>query len=148
MTDADRPLQADAFPLRHRLRVRYSEIDAQGVVFNAHYLTYFDTALNEAFREPPLNWMDKVRESGCDVQLVKSLVEYKAPLHFDEEFEVGLRVARLGNSSLAWELGVFGLDGDLKARGEIVWVYADLAAKASRPLPDWLRAAAQRLMPA
>lgn len=138
-------MQPTDFPLRHRLRVRYSEIDAQGVVFNAHYLTYFDTAINEVFRDHDIDWMAKVAESGCDVQLVRSLVEYQAPLHFDEEFDVGVRVGRLGRSSVTWALAVFGAAGDLRATGEIVWVYADLAAKASRPLPDWLIRAARAL---
>ena len=88
------------YPVRHRLRVRYSEIDAQGVVFNAHYLTYFDTTINEAFREHGIDWLAEVKRSGCDVQLVKSLVEYKAPLHFDEEIDVCARIGRLGNSSI------------------------------------------------
>ncbi len=134
------------FPLRHRMRVRYSEIDAQGVVFNAHYLTYFDTTINEAFRGSGIDWLAEVERSGCDVQLVKSLVEYKAPLHFDEEFDVGAGVARLGNSSITWSLGVFGPDGDLRASGEIVWVYADLQAKQACPIAAWLREALKPLL--
>lgn len=134
------------FPLRHRMRVRYSEIDAQGVVFNAHYLTYFDTTINEAFRGSGIDWLAEVERSGCDVQLVKSLVEYKAPLHFDEEFDVGAGVARLGNSSITWSLGVFGPDGDLRASGEIVWVYADLQAKQACPIAPWLREALKPLL--
>lgn len=129
----------DDYPVRHRLRVRYAEIDAQGVVFNAHYLTYFDTAINEVFRNHAIDWLDKVRGSGCDVQLVKSLVEYKSPLHFDELFDVCVRVGRLGKSSISWQLALFGEDHSLRATGEIVWVYADLSAKTSTPLPDWLR---------
>lgn len=138
-------MKLEHFPLRHNLRVRYSEIDAQGVVFNAHYLTYFDTTINEAFRGSGIDWLAEVERSGCDVQLVRSLVEYKAPLHFDEAFTVGAGVSRLGRSSLTWALGVFGADGSLRATGEIVWVYADLAAKRSTPLPDWLRQRAEAL---
>lgn len=138
------PQLAD-YPVRHRMRVRYAEIDAQGVVFNAHYLTFFDTAINEAFRGHDIDWLEKVRESGCDVQLVKSLVEYKAPLHFDAAFDTCVRVGRLGNSSISWQLALFGAAGDLRATGEIVWVYADLEAKQSRPLPDWLRNVVENL---
>ncbi len=134
------------FPLHHRLRVRYSEIDAQGVVFNAHYLTYFDTTINEAFRDSGVDWLSQVQHSGCDVQLVKSVVEYKAPLHFDELFDVGAGVSRLGNSSITWALGVFGEQGDLRASGEIVWVYADLKAKRATPLAPWLRDAVTPLL--
>lgn len=138
-------MRPEDFPLRHTMRVRYSEIDAQGVVFNAHYLTYFDTTINEAFRGSGIDWLAQVQLSGCDVQLVRSLVEYKAPLHFDEAFTVGAAVARLGTSSLTWTLAVFGADASLRASGEIVWVYADLAAKRSAPLPEWLRSVAIQL---
>ncbi|MDX1497859.1 MAG: acyl-CoA thioesterase, partial [Salinisphaeraceae bacterium] len=55
------------------------------------------------------------------------------------------RIGRLGHSSIRWDLGIFGEAGDLRATGEIVWVYADLAAKQSRPLPDWLRQVAEAL---
>ncbi len=143
MSDTEKTI--DAYPVRHRLRVRYSEIDAQGVVFNAHYLTYFDTAINEAFREHDIDWLAEMNASGCDVQLVKSLVEHKAPLHFDEEFDACARVGRLGTSSITWHLGIFGMAGDLRASGQIVWVYTDLAEKQSRPLPEWLRTIASRL---
>ena len=136
---SDTPENIVAYPVRHRLRVRYAEIDAQGVVFNAHYLSYFDTAINEAFRSHDINWLAQVEASGCDVQLVKSLVEYKAPLHFDEEFDVCARIGRIGNSSISWTLAIFGSKHDLRATGEIVWVYADLQAKQARPLPTWLR---------
>lgn len=136
---SDNNLSIEDYPVRHPMRVRYAEIDAQGVVFNAHYLTYFDTAINEAFRDKQIDWLAKVAESGCDVQLVKSLVEYKAPLHFDEIFTACARVGRLGSSSIGWQLALFGSANDLRATGEIVWVYADLTAKQSRPLPDWLR---------
>ena len=142
---ASQPAAGD-YALSHRLRVRYAEIDAQGVVFNAHYLSYFDTAINEAFRDTNIDWLAMARDSGCDVQLVKSLVEYKSPLHFDEELDVCVRVGHLGNSSICWELAIFGLSGDLRATGEIVWVYADIQAKASRPIPDWLRDVANKLI--
>lgn len=138
-------ISIDAYPVRHRMRVRYAEIDAQGVVFNAHYLTYFDTAINEVFRSHNIDWLARVRDSGCDVQLVKALVEYKLPLNFDEEFDACVGVGRLGNSSISWQLGVFGADGSLRATGEIVWVYADLAAKRSTPLPAWLRGIVEKL---
>lgn len=138
-------MMLDDFPVHHAMRVRYSEIDAQGVVFNAHYLTYFDTAINEAFRGRDINWLEQVERSGCDVQLVKSLVEYKAPLHFDEEFVVGAGVSRLGTSSITWALGVFAANGELRATGEIVWVYADLKAKRATTLAPWLREAVAEL---
>ncbi len=127
-------------PIQWTTVVRYAECDPQGVVFNAHYLTYFDCTINEAFRGSGVDWLAQMHASGCDVQLVKSLVEYKKPLRFDETITCSATVARLGNSSVTWSLRISGVDpDDLRASGEIVWVYADLKAGQSRPLPDWLR---------
>lgn len=130
----------DTYPIQWRTVVRYAECDPQGVVFNAHYLTYFDCTINEAFRHSGIDWLEQMHASGCDVQLVKSLIEYRKPLRFDESIVCQARVARLGNSSVTWQLAIHGDTGDdLRASGEIVWVYADLKAGESRPLPAWLR---------
>lgn len=118
------------------LRVRYSEIDAQGVVFNAHYLTWFDCALNEQLREIGFDYHAMVRELDLDFHLIKSTVEYLGPIHFDEIIEIGTRPARIGNSSLTWELGIFRQGEDqCLSRGEIIWVCAKVGTHKSHPLP-------------
>ena len=115
-------------------RVRYSEIDGQGVVFNAHYLTYFDTSLTEYFRALGYDQYADARATGIDFHVVKSVIEYRAPARFDQELDVGVRVARIGNSSLVFELAIFLKGGvDALVTGEIVWVYTD--QKTSRPVP-------------
>lgn len=126
------------FAFFHPLRVRYSEIDGQGVVYNAHYLTYFDVAITEYLRwlgfEYPLGGDP---ETGTDFHLVKSLVEYKAPIVYDEEIDVGVRVGRLGNSSATFALAIFPKGGgEVRATGEIVWVNTDQKAHKSTPLPE------------
>ena len=114
------------FRFFHPFRVRYSEIDAQGVVFNAHYLTYFDTAITEYFRGLGVDLMAEAKATGVDFHTVRALVEYKAPIRFDQEIEVGCRAARLGRSSLGFALGIFPRGGDaLLASGEVVWVHTD-----------------------
>lgn len=130
----------ETLPIRWKTVVRYAECDPQGVVFNAHYLTYFDCTINEAFRNSGVDWLTQMHASGCDVQLVKSVIEYRKPLRFDETIHCQAHVARLGNSSVTWRLQIHGPQpDDLRASGEIVWVYANLQAGESRPLPDWLR---------
>jgi len=121
---------------------RYSEIDAQGIVFNAHYLTYFDTAITEYFRAVGCDYKALVTRAGSDFHTVKSLVEYAAPLAFEEETEVGVRTGRIGNSSLTFTLAIRGR-GELEPRatGEIVWVNTDQASHTATPLPSDLKAA-------
>ena len=127
-------MSRDRFWFFHPFRVRYSEIDGQGVVFNAHYLTYFDTTITEYFRALGYDQFADAKVSGVDFHVVKSVIEYKAPILFDQELDVAARVARIGNSSLVFELGIFArAAGDLFATGEIVWVNTD--QKTHRPVP-------------
>src|SRR5437867_9922704 len=88
-------MSREQFWFFHPFRVRYSEIDGQGVVFNAHYLTYFDTTITEYFRALGYDQYADSRKTGIDFHVVKSLIEYKAPVLFDWELDVGARVARM-----------------------------------------------------
>ena len=121
-------------------RVRYSEIDGQNVVFNAHYLTYFDTSITEFFRWLGYDYAAEVKATGVDFHTVRSLVEYKAPIHFDEEIDVGVRVGAIGNSSLRFELAIYARSEDApRATGEIVWVYTDQRTHKTVRVPDAMR---------
>ncbi|MEM9029073.1 MAG: thioesterase family protein [Pseudomonadota bacterium] len=118
-------------------RVRYSEVDAQAIVFNAHYLTYFDTAITEYFRALPYDYKSAVAAAGCDYHTVRALVEYKQPLSFDETFDVGVRVARIGTSSVRFALEAHGAQADdLRATGEVVWVYTNQSTGRPQAVPE------------
>lgn len=128
------------FGFFHPFRVRYSEIDLQGVVFNAHYLTYFDTAITEYFRWLDVDVIAEAKASGVDFHTVRSLVEYKAPIRLDQEIEVGCRAARLGRSSLTFVLAIFAKDErPLLASGEIVWVNTDQRTHKPLAISERLR---------
>src|ERR1700755_2471407 len=100
-------MSREQFWFFHPFRVRYSEIDGQGVVFNAHYLTYFDTTITEYFRALGYDQYADAKQSGEDYHVVKSLIEYKAPVRFDQGIDVGVGAWGLGNSSLVFELVIF-----------------------------------------
>ncbi len=118
-------------------RVRYSEIDAQGVVFNAHYLTYFDTAIAEYFRNLDFDYQGQVRKTGEDFHTVRTVVEYAAPINFDEDIDVHTRIAKIGRTSMTFLLEIHPKDtDDLRATGEVVWVNADQTTHKSTPLPE------------
>lgn len=126
-------------------RVRYSEIDAQGIVFNAHYLTYFDVTITEYLRALGHDYDGMVATTGLDFHLVKATVEYRRPIVKDAEIEVGIAVGRIGTSSLTWSLAIFGRgDDEVLATGEIVWVCAIVGAHKSHPLPEGLVALLQK----
>jgi acyl-CoA thioester hydrolase len=133
-------MSREQFWFFHPFRVRYSEIDGQGVVFNAHYLTWFDTTITEYFRALGYDQYADAKKTGIDFHTVKSVVEYKAPILFDWELDVGARVVRIGNSSLVLELAIFAKDGfDALATGEIVWVYTSQQTHRPVPIPPSIR---------
>ena len=131
------PGKAD-FRFSHSLRVRWAEVDPQGIVFNGNYLTYADVGITEYFRALRVAYPDALTEGGCDFYAIKTTLEYKAPAHFDQLLDIDIRVARLGRSSLTFEMAIWGGEM-LLTTGEIVYVLALSAPRASAPLPDWLR---------
>jgi acyl-CoA thioester hydrolase len=125
----------DDFRFFHPFRVRYSEIDGQGVVYNAHYLTFFDVAIHEYFRALGHERYSDARNTGADFHVVKALTEFRAPLHFDDAFVVGVRTRRIGRSSVTFSLGVFLAEArEPAAAGEIVWTYTDQATRKAIPV--------------
>lgn len=139
MTDqpATPPGTTGAEAFRFGFRVRYPEVDYQGVVYNAHYLTYFDLAIHEFFRALPYDYSAIRHESGTDFHIVRALVEFKRPLRFDELFEVEVRLARIGRTSLTFAPAIWGAgEAEPRATGEIVWVHADQATGRAVPLPE------------
>jgi acyl-CoA thioester hydrolase len=136
----DEPSPLGAFRLRHPLRVRWAEIDAQGIVFNGHYLTWFDIGITEYWRAIGLPYPEGIAGTGGDLFAVKSVINYHASARFDELLDVCVRAARLGNSSMAFEMAVFRGDERLVS-GEMTYVNADPESRTSRPLPEKLRAA-------
>jgi acyl-CoA thioester hydrolase len=125
------------FRFFHPLRVRYSEIDAQSVVYNSHYVTYFDIAITELMRATSFDYsMSQAQRTGKDFYAVKVIVEFLASAYYDDELEIGVRPGRIGRSSINWELAVFRQDADPSlAEGQVTWVYTQMNANKSTPLP-------------
>lgn len=126
------------FRFFERLRVRWAEVDLQQIVFNGHYLMYFDTAVAGWWRALALPYHATMAALGGDFYVRKSSLEYFASARFDEMIDVGVRTARLGNSSKLIECAVFRGD-ELLVSGELVYVFANPATQTSQPLPQALR---------
>jgi acyl-CoA thioester hydrolase len=134
------PSELAAFRLRHALRVRWAEIDAQQIVFNGHYLTYFDIGITEYWRAIGLPYPEGIAGTGGDLFAVRSVINYHASARYDEFIDICARAAKLGNSSMTFEMAIFR-DGERLVSGEMVYVNADPETKKSRPLPENLRKA-------
>lgn len=127
------------FAFSHRLRVRWAEADMQGIVFNAHYLMYFDVGITEYWRAVGLHYPEGVVERhGVDLLVVKSVIEYHASARFDEELDVCCRIARVGRSSIRFVVEIHRQDAHLIS-GEIVNVCVDAATRAPVSVPQALR---------
>jgi acyl-CoA thioester hydrolase len=132
-------------PFTHRLRVRFHECDPQGVVFNAHYFTYFDIALTEMWRAAFGSYQSVV-EQGTDVVVVEAAATYRAPARFDEEIDVELGVARLGTTSMTTQTAI-RRDGQLLVEGRLVHVFVDPSTMAKQEIPAHIRAGLEAYAP-
>jgi acyl-CoA thioester hydrolase len=125
------------------LQTRWADNDVYGHVNNVAYYGYFDTIVNEyLIAAGALDIHDGaviglVVETGC---------RYYAPLEFPQALEGALRVAKIGNSSVRYELAIFEKGSAAPAaEGYFVHVYVDRATRRPAPLPDPLRRALERL---
>ena len=130
----------DDYRLRLPLRVRWAEVDLQGVVFNGHYLTYCDVCVTEYWRAIGMPYPAAFLEIGSDLFVRKATLEYHAPAVFDDELEVCGRTARLGRTSLVFGVGMFRRgQSDALVEGELVYVNTDPSTRKTQPLPELLR---------
>lgn len=121
----------------HRFRIRYSEIDGQGILYNAHYLTFFDQGITEYLRDLPYAYKAETARTGHDFHTVKTLIEYAKPVEFDEEIDVCVKAGRIGRSSIRFDFEMHGRDAeDLRATGEVVWVYTNQETHKPSPVPE------------
>lgn len=125
-------------PFTHRLRVRFAEIDGQGVVFNAHWLTYFDDACTrfmESLGFGPDFW---IRE--FDVMLVKAVLEWSGSARFDEWVEIAVAPVRIGTKSfdLRYRAAVAGRPA---CEATITYVSVTPGTTTSVAIPERVRAA-------
>lgn len=132
------PLKRSDFRFFHRLRVRWAEVDMQRIVFNAHYLMYFDTAISDYWRALALPYTEAMEHLQGDLYVVKATVEFHASATLDDQIDVAMRCARIGSSSITFSGAIFRGDQHLIS-SEIVYVFADPATQSSRPVPQALR---------
>ncbi len=131
-------MNRQSFRFFHRLRVRWAEVDMQKIVFNGHYLMYLDTAVADYWRALSLPYEETMHTLGGDLYVKKATLEYNASARYDDTLDIGMRCAKIGNSSMQMLGGIFHGD-KLLVSGELLYVYADPATQTSRRVPDGLR---------
>ena len=129
------------FAFHHRFRVRWSETDAQGVVFNARYLDYADVAVTEYWRAA--KFCDYADGAPLEFHVKKATVTWFAPIKPDELIDVMARTVATGRTSMTQIVEIHGIteDGsdDLRATVDLVSVHVDLDTHRPIPLPHWVK---------
>jgi YbgC/YbaW family acyl-CoA thioester hydrolase len=126
------------FRFFHRLRVRWAEVDMQKIVFNAHYLMYFDTAVADYWRAIALPYEEAMQQLGGDLYVKKATVEFNASARMDDRLDIGMKCSRVGNSSMVFTGAIFR-DNELLITCELVYVFADPVMQKSKHVPAALR---------
>lgn len=135
--------RVEEFPATKVYATRWADNDMYGHLNNAVYYQLFDTmingwlAANAAVDPAEGEVVNVVAESGC---------RFFAEVGFPSDVTVGLRVARLGNSSVTYALGLFGEDGACAAEGKWVHVYVDAETRRPTPVPVPVRQALEVLV--
>jgi len=126
------------FRFVHRLRVRWAEVDKQGIVFNGHYLTYFDVGVTEYYRAIGQPYPAALVTAGTDFFAKKAEIEYHAPAEYDDLIDVCIRISRLGRTSFEFRIEIYR-EAQLLVSGNLVYVNADPTTRQPRPLPGFMR---------
>jgi acyl-CoA thioester hydrolase len=132
-----------AYPHVLAIPTRWMDNDVYGHVNNVQYYSYFDTVINQYL----------IAAGGLDIHsgdviglCAESHCDFRAAVSFPDVVHAGLRVAKLGRSSVRYEIGLFrGEDDAPAATGWFVHVFVDREARRPAPIPDPIRAALERL---
>ena len=134
----------DRYPHFMTLHTRWSDNDIYGHVNNVTYYSYFDTVVNCFL----------IDAGGLDIQTgdaigfaVETMCKFRQPLAYPEAIDAGLRVGKLGNSSVRFEIGIFRQGEDeASAAGHFVHVFVDRTSNKPIPIPDQIRRALESIV--
>ncbi len=129
-------------PFRHEIRVRYSECDVQGVVFNAHYLSYFDISMTELWRAA-FGSYKAMMDRGFDLVVAEAQIRFERPAVFDDQLTLEVAVEKLGNSSILTRHRLWRGEESL-TQGKLRHVFISLETMGKASIPDWARDALSR----
>jgi acyl-CoA thioester hydrolase len=131
---------APDYPFAHRQRVRFGETDMQGVVYYANYLLFAEVGRVAYLRELGIDYKRDLIEKGVDFTIGEASVRYQAPLRFDDEYDIRVRVGEIRGSSWIFEYAFDRSDGQRCAVGSTVQVILDPKTGRAARIPTDLRA--------
>lgn len=126
-------------PFAYRQRVRFGETDLQGVVYYANYLLYAEVGRVAFLRQLGVEYERDLLAQGVDFTIGEASVRYRAPLRFDDEFDIKVQVGELRQSSWSLEYAIDRADGQQCALATTVQVMLDRASSRPTRIPPGLR---------
>lgn len=136
MTDAAAPSRPEDFAFFEPMRVRWADVDMQGIVFNPNYLVYADNAMTEYMRAVGFPYPQALLPFGADIFAVGSQIDFKASARFDDMLRIGARIERIGRTSFRFRIAVFRQD-ELLADVRTTYVCATPGeTRTTLPVPE------------
>jgi len=135
------------YPFAYRQRVRFGETDMQGVVYYANYLLFAEVGRVAYLRELGIDYKRDLIASGVDFTIGEASVRYQAPLRFDDEYDIRVRVGEIRGSSWAFEYAFDRADGQRCAVGSTVQVIIDPKTGRAARIPAGLRGVLEAAKP-
>lgn len=132
------------YPFAHRQRVRFGETDLQGVVYYANYLLFAEVGRVAYLRALGIDYARDLLGHGLDFTIGEARVRYRAPLRFDDEYDIRVRVGEVRHSSWAFEYAFERADGLHCAEGRTVQVMLDRSTGRPTRIPEALRGTLER----
>jgi acyl-CoA thioester hydrolase len=125
------------YPVRYQRKVRFSDSDAQGIVFNANYLTYVDDAISDYFDALEVGWQE-MNERGYDMVLGRAELDFRSSGRIGETLLTGVRVASVGTTSVVFDIRVWEQGSErVVVEGREIQVMVDHRTFEPKPVPDW-----------
>ena len=123
-----------------RLRVRWGECDAQGIVFNAQYMNFVEVAQAEYFRNLGLRLYSEELRNRFDLATVKATFEFMAPARVDDMLNIYTGVSRIGNSSITFNTEMYIANAEQPcARAEVIYANYNADTGIARCIPEDIR---------
>ena len=132
------------YPFAHRQRVRFGETDLQAVVYYANYLVFAEVGRIAYLRALGIVYDRDLVAQGVDFTIGEARVRYHAPLRFDDEFDIKVRVGEIRHSSWSFEYAIDRADGTRCADASTIQVMLDRKSGRATRIPESLRETLER----
>ena len=143
MSERAAPTPREGFAIFYSLNTRWADNDIYGHINNVAYYAFFDSVVNRFLIEEGGMRPGKDNVVGY---VVNSSADYFSPLTYPQELELGLRIARMGEKSVTWEIGVFVQGAAVSSvTGRFTHAFVDREANKSAAIPSSIRRAIEAL---